>query len=56
MWSEIRCMNCSNFDRCDRFRSSNLRRCLADGKFHWKGDNAEECGYFIFPEDKNHVW
>jgi len=55
MWSEIRCMNCGNFDRCDKFRSSNLRRCSADGRLHWKGDDAERCGSFIFPEDKDYV-
>ena len=49
----IKCLDCKFFDRCDGFNSSNLRRCTADGRLHWKGDNAENCVNFIFREDED---
>jgi len=46
----IKCVDCNFFDRCDGFNSSNLRRCAADGRLHWKGDDAGNCMNFAFRE------
>ncbi len=49
----IKCLDCKFFDKCDGFNSSNLRRCTADGRLHWKGDNAENCAGFMFREEED---
>ena len=49
----IKCLDCRFFDRCDEFYSSNLRRCAADSRLHWKGDNAENCVNFVFREEED---
>lgn len=49
----IKCLDCKFFDRCDGFNSSNLRRCTADGRLHWKGDNAENCNDFMFRDEED---
>lgn len=49
----IKCFDCKFFDKCDGFNSSNLRRCTADGRLHWKGDNAENCVNFVFREEED---
>ena len=49
----IKCFDCKFFDKCDEFYSSNLRRCTADGRLHWKGDNAENCVNFMFRDEED---
>ena len=50
--SVLICKDCDNFDRpSDRFESSNLCRCRADGRNHWAGDLAKYCDDFALPVD-----
>ena len=53
MRNEVKCKDCIYFDLQDGFYSSNLRRCTADGRLHWKGDNAENCAGFMFREEED---
>jgi hypothetical protein len=42
------CKDCGNFDRpSNRFESTNLCRCRADGQKHWAGDEAVNCLNFV---------
>ncbi|MEK0452791.1 MAG: hypothetical protein AGIKBDMD_00734 [Synergistaceae bacterium] len=50
MKNEVKCKDCVYFDLQDGFYSSNLRKCAADGRLHWKGDDAENCINFAFRE------
>jgi len=49
----LKCLDCRNLDRplgADDFWCSNLRRCRADGRRHWIGQDAENCVDFEFKE------
>ncbi|PKL04708.1 MAG: hypothetical protein CVV54_04300 [Synergistetes bacterium HGW-Synergistetes-1] len=50
MKNEVKCKDCVYFDLQDGFYSSNLRGCAADGRLHWKGDDADCCMNFAFRE------
>jgi len=55
MKDEVKCMDCINFDLKDGFYSSNLRKCFIDGRFHWKGDDSENCMNFAFREAEKYA-
>lgn len=52
---EVKCKDCIYFDLQDGFYSSNLRKCTADGRLHWKGDDADCCMNFAFREENRYA-